>query len=214
MHSLTPVAKVWYNFLCVKIKPTLHLSTVTKDKTILLYVMTKGFQFDIGSHGRCTGALIHPSLITKLCQLAKVPMLDAEEQVQQRLPIPLPKAKFGSPGDSYEETDEDAPAATQSARDPEDDDPEVPSNSIQSLEDHIHALTTWFGAYWDVSQEHRVALSRDMDAIRAEMATIRANQHLITQQLTQLLSLHTPPRRHHRSDSLRRISLPLFSFCL
>ena len=86
-------------------------------------------------------------------------MLDAEEQVQQRLPIPLPKAKFGSPGDSYEETDEDAPAATHSARDPEDDDPEVPSSSTQSLEDHIHALTTWFGAYWDESQEHRVALS-------------------------------------------------------
>ena len=49
MHSLTPVGKVWYNFLCVKIKPTLHLSTATKDKTILLYAMTKGFQFDIGS---------------------------------------------------------------------------------------------------------------------------------------------------------------------
>ena len=49
MHSLTPVAKVWYNFLCLKIKPTLHLSTVMKDKTILLYSMTKGFQFDIGS---------------------------------------------------------------------------------------------------------------------------------------------------------------------
>ena len=49
MHSLTTVAKVWYNFLCVKIKPTLHLSTVTKEKTILLYAMIKGFQFDIGS---------------------------------------------------------------------------------------------------------------------------------------------------------------------
>ena len=43
MHSLTSVAKVWYNFLCVKIKPTLHLSTVTKDKTILLLLN------DIGS---------------------------------------------------------------------------------------------------------------------------------------------------------------------
>ena len=32
--------------------------------------------------------------------------------MQQHLPIPLPKAKFGSPGDSDEETDEDAPAAT------------------------------------------------------------------------------------------------------
>ena len=43
------MAKVWYSFLCVKIKPTLHLSTVMKDKTILLYAMTKGFQFDIES---------------------------------------------------------------------------------------------------------------------------------------------------------------------
>ena len=91
MHSLTLVAKAWYNFLCVKIKPTMHLSTVTKDKTIVLYAMTKGFQFDIGSvikkglieltQGICTGALIHPSLITQLCRLAEVPMLDSEEQV-------------------------------------------------------------------------------------------------------------------------------------
>ena len=36
MHPLTLVAKVWYNFLFVKIKPTVHLSTVTKEKTILL----------------------------------------------------------------------------------------------------------------------------------------------------------------------------------
>ena len=91
MTALTPVAKVWYNFLCVKIKPSLHLSTVTNDKTILFYAMTKGFQFDVGTvierrliestHGRCTGALIHPSLITQLCQSAGVPMLDFEEQV-------------------------------------------------------------------------------------------------------------------------------------
>ena len=90
--ALTAVAKVWYNFLCVKIKPSLHLSTVTKDKTILLYAMTKGFQFDIGTviergliestHGRCTGALIHPSLITQLFRSARVPMLDSEKQVQ------------------------------------------------------------------------------------------------------------------------------------
>ena len=89
MNSLTPVSKVWYNFLCVKIKPSLHLSTVTKDRAILLYAMTKGFQFDIGSviergliesiQGRCTGALIHPSLITKLCRLAEISMLDSKE---------------------------------------------------------------------------------------------------------------------------------------
>ena len=62
-----------------------------KYRVILLYAMTKEFQFDIGSviergliestQGRCTGALIHPSLITQLCQLVEVPMLDSEEQV-------------------------------------------------------------------------------------------------------------------------------------
>ena len=62
-------------------------------------------------------------------------MLDAEEQVQQRLPILLPKVKFRSPGDSNEETDEDAPTATPSATDPEDGDPEVPSSLTQSLAD-------------------------------------------------------------------------------
>ena len=53
--------------------------------------------------------------------------------MQQRLPIPLPKAKFWSSGDSDEETDDDAVAATPSASDLEDGDPEVPSNSTQSL---------------------------------------------------------------------------------
>ena len=69
-------------------------------------------------------------------------MLDSEEKVQQRLPIPLPKAKFGSPGDSDEETDEDSVGAT-----PNVGDPEVPSSSIQSLANHIHVLTTRFNAY-------------------------------------------------------------------
>ena len=86
-------------------------------------------------------------------------MLDSEEQVQQRLPILLPKAKFGSLGDSDEETDEDASAATPSAGDLEDGDPEVPSNSTQSLNDQIHVLTTRFDAYWDEFQEHRVTPS-------------------------------------------------------
>ena len=77
MTALTLVAKVWYNFLFVKIKPSLHLSTMTKDKKILLYAMMKGLQFDIKTviergliettHGRCTSALIHPSLIIELC---------------------------------------------------------------------------------------------------------------------------------------------------
>ena len=102
-------------------------------------------------------------------------MLDSKEQVQQRLLIPLLKAKFRSPSDSDEETDDDAAAATPSASDPEDRDPEVPSSSTQSLVDQIHTLTTRFNTYWDESQEHCVALSQDMDAIRAEMTISRAS---------------------------------------
>ena len=86
-------------------------------------------------------------------------MLDAEEQVQQRLPIPFPRTKFGSPNESDEETDEDVPTTTPSTSDPVDDDPKVPSSSTQSLVDQIHALTAHLDAYWDESQEHRVALS-------------------------------------------------------
>ena len=141
MTALTPVAKVWYNFLSVKIKPLLHLSRVTKDKTILLYAMTKGLQFDIETviereliemtHERCTGAVIYPSLMTELCQSARVQMLGSEEQVQQRLPIPLPRRKFRSRDKSGDETDDDeidddVPTATPSTSDPMDGDPEVP----------------------------------------------------------------------------------------
>ena len=49
--------------------------------------------------------------------------------MQQRLPIPLPKTKFEGLGDSNEETDDDTVAATPSAGDPKDGDPEVPSSS-------------------------------------------------------------------------------------
>ena len=74
-------------------------------------------------------------------------MLESEEQVQRRLPIPLPKVKFDCPGDLDEETDEDALVAIHSAGDLEDGNPEVPSSSTQSLAYHIHALTTRFDAY-------------------------------------------------------------------
>ena len=108
-------------------------------------------------------------------------MLDSKEQVPQRLPIPLPKVKFGSPGDSDEEVDDDAITTAPSEGDLEDGDPKVPSSSTQSLADQIHALTSRFDAYWDESQEHCIALSQNMDALKAEMAIIRSNQDRITQ---------------------------------
>ena len=110
-------------------------------------------------------------------------MLDSEEQVQQRLPIPLARVKFRSPGKSDEETDDDVLVATPSASDKVDDDPEVPYSSAQSLGDQIHALTARFNAYWDESQENWVSMSQDIDSTRDEMAAIQAGQDQIAQQL-------------------------------
>ena len=81
MKTLTPVAKVWYNFMCAKLRPNLHLSMVIKDKTILLYVITQGIKFNVGhviergiielTHGSCTGALIHPFSSPSFAEMQK-----------------------------------------------------------------------------------------------------------------------------------------------
>ena len=49
MKALKLVPKVWYNFICATLKPNLHLSTVTLDKTILLYAIAQGIKFDVGN---------------------------------------------------------------------------------------------------------------------------------------------------------------------
>ena len=67
--------------------------------------------------------------------------------MQQRLPIPLLRAKYASPVKSDNETDDDVLEVTPSASDPMDSDPEVPSSLTQSLANQIHALTTRFDAY-------------------------------------------------------------------
>ena len=81
-------------------------------------------------------------------------MLNSEEQVQQRLTIPLPTVKFGSLDEYGDETDDDKTDDDVLAATPKASDPEVPTSSTQSLADQIHALTTRFKAYWDKSQEH------------------------------------------------------------
>ena len=127
MKSLNPASKVWYNFLCGKLKPNLHLSTVTKDKTILLYAIIHVIKFNVGhviesgiiesTQGRCTGALIHPSLITQLCRAIEVPMLESEEKSQNRLPLMLSKAKNGVPDGMDEEEKEVVVVRQQSEED-------------------------------------------------------------------------------------------------
>ena len=45
-----------------------------------------------------------------------------------------------------------------------------------TLEDQVQDLITRFDTYWDETQEHQVTMSRDMDALRADMRTVMSNQ--------------------------------------
>ena len=75
-----------------------------------------------------------------------------------------------------------------------------------ALEDHtspinpVLSLTERFDAFWDETQEHRVLVTQDMEALCADMRTVLANQAIILQQqqsmqaqIAQLLAFHQPP---------------------
>ena len=77
---------------------------------------------------------------------------------------------------------------------------EAPSSPTPDLEDPVLALTDHFHALWDETQEHRVLITHDVEALRADMRTVLANQATILRnqlslqdQLAQLLALHHPP---------------------
>ena len=68
------------------------------------------------------------------------------------------------------------------------------------LEDPVLSLTERFDAFWDETQEHRVLITQDMEALRADMRTVLANQAIILQQqqslqaqIAQLLAFHQSP---------------------
>ena len=74
---------------------------------------------------------------------------------------------------------------------------EAPSSSTLDLEDPVLALIDRFDAFWDETQEHRVLITQDMEALRVDMhtvlanqATILGNQQSLQTQLTKLLALH------------------------
>ena len=52
----------------------------------------------------------------------------------------------------------------------------TPSSPTPDLEDPVLTLTERFDAFWDETQEHRVLLTQDMEALRADMRTVLANQ--------------------------------------
>ena len=55
------------------------------------------------------------------------------------------------------------------------------SSPTPDLEDPVLSLTERFDALWDETQEHQVLLTQDMEALRADMRTVLANQATILQ---------------------------------
>ena len=109
------------------------------------------------------------------------------------------QARFGLLGDPYGDIGQSSthpppPPPTQLTSEA------TPSSPTPDLEDPVLALTDRFDAFWDKTQEHRVLITQDMEALRADMRTVLANQATILQQqqslqaqLGQLLALHQPP---------------------
>ena len=58
----------------------------------------------------------------------------------------------------------------------------APSSPTPDLKDLMLALTERFDAFLDETQEHRVLLTQDMEALQADMRTVLANQATILQQ--------------------------------
>ena len=87
---LTEEAKVWFYFIAFVIIPTKHLSTIREQENIILYALLKGYKFNAGKIIESSimrfqknvkrGLIPHPTMITRLCILAGVHGLWAEEE--------------------------------------------------------------------------------------------------------------------------------------
>ena len=167
----------------------------------------------------------HPFLIFGLCKQAGVPLDDNEAwlhpikaiSVKRDTPgVPQPegvydsghepsdedelpdyRARYGFLGDTQEDIGQPSSRPPPPPQQPQETVPPSPSPDI---EDPVLSLTERFDAFWDETQEHRVLVTQDMEALRADMRTVLANQAIILQQqqtmqaqLAHLLTFHHPP---------------------
>ena len=150
----------------------------------------------------------HPFLIFGLCKRAGVP-LDTNEawlhpikaiSVKRDTPgVPQPEGVYDSghePSDEDElpdyrarfsflgDTPDDLGQSSAHPPPPPPQQPQAaaPPSPSPDLEDPVLSLTERFDAFWDETQEHRVLVTQDMEALRADMRTVLANQALILQQ--------------------------------
>ena len=98
--SLTEEAKIWLYFLSSVLMPSNHLSTVRKEKSVLLYAIIKGYKMNVGQiieksilNYYCSnfrGLIPHPSTITTLCIMGRVQFdMEEEERCPKTFPLIL-----------------------------------------------------------------------------------------------------------------------------
>ena len=151
---------------------SLHLLTV-----IILYGITEIIKFDVGfviergfiesTQGRCTRALIHPSLITRLRRMGDVPMSGSQEKSPHKLPVPLLKQKDGSSQDSNEESKEEREAATE----------EEESNEEETTHPRLHKLITDLASS---TLKELIEYKKRNHALHMENAKLTARQEVLT----------------------------------
>ena len=174
----------------------------------------------------------HPFLIYGLCKRAGVPLDDNEAWLHPIKAISVKREKRGVPqpeeayDSGHEPSEEDElhnyqdrfgllvhpwGDLRQSSTHPPLPLPQptsevAPSSRTPDLEDLMLALTDLFDALRDETQEHRVLITQDMEALRADVRTILANKAtILQQQQSSRPSLpsfqHSTSRhRHHHSD--------------
>ena len=150
----------------------------------------------------------HPFLIFGLCKRAGVPLDDNEAwlhpiksiSVKRDKPsVPRPEgvydsghepsdedelhdyqARFGLMGDPQEDIGQSSshPLPPPPPPQPTEAAPSCPS---PDLEDPVLSLTERFDAFWDETQEHHVLITQDMEALRADIRIVLANQATILQ---------------------------------
>ena len=120
--------------------------------------------------------------------------------------LPDYRARFGFLGDTHDDIGQSSsyppppPPSSYPPPPPQQPQAAAPPSPSPDLEDPVLSLTEHFNAFWDETQEHRVLVTQDMEALRADMQTVLANQAIILQQqqsmqaqLAQLLAFHQPP---------------------
>ena len=198
------IPKVWHHFITLRLTSCLNYAILQDIPFDVGQVIE-----DAILHNRDAKMnLGHPFLIFGLCKRAGVPLDDTEAwlhpikaiSIKQDTPgVPRPEEPYDS---GHEPSDEDElyeyRARYGSLGDPQGDIGQssshpppppprqpreaAPSSPSPDLEDPVLSLTERFDAFWDETQEHRVLVTQDMEALRADMRTVLANQATILQQ--------------------------------